>query len=247
MENADRIETEPGHHAKLPQTTEADSRRGRSSFAGPSPSREVRNPAAGSDGDSFGETAALIEKAQAGDRMALNRLLTQTRPRLLAIALRVVRDRDDAEDVVQESLLKVCRYLTRFEGRAAFSTWIHRIVVNTSLDRLRRVQGRHERPAANADDREDRRPDPVDSIDEETPERMLARAEAGAAVQLAIARMSPVHREALALRELDGESYQSIAAIARCPVGTVMSRLHHARRRLAAELAPAYAPAMYAA
>jgi RNA polymerase sigma-70 factor (ECF subfamily) len=211
MENADRIETNEGHHAKLPQTTEADS---------------------------FTETAELIERAQAGDHRALNRLLAQTRPRLLAVALRVVRDRDDAEDVVQESLLKVCRYLTRFEGRAAFSTWIHRIVVNTSLDRLRRLQGRQERPAAGGDEGEDRRPDPVDSIDEETPERMFARAEAGAAVQLAIARMSPVHREAISLRELDGESYQSIAAIARCPVGTVMSRLHHARRRLAAELAP---------
>ena len=72
----------------------------------------------------------LIGAACAGDRAALNRLLAHARPRLVAVAMRIVRDRDDAEDVVQEALLKVCRSLTRFEGRSAFSTWLHRIVVN---------------------------------------------------------------------------------------------------------------------
>jgi RNA polymerase sigma-70 factor (ECF subfamily) len=189
--------------------------------------------------DSLDDMAELIARAKQGDRAALERLLAQARPRLLAAALRVVRDRDEAEDVVQESLLKVCRHLTRFEGRSAFSTWLHRIVVNTSLDRLRRLQVRPGRAPCETDGGE-RRAEPAEAFDDETPERVYGRAEAGCAVQGAIARLSPVHREALALREIDGESYQSIAAIARCPVGTVMSRLHHARRRLAAELAPIY-------
>jgi RNA polymerase sigma-70 factor (ECF subfamily) len=219
MENQEQIGIAQGSGTKLSQSTEADS---------------------------FDDVVELIDRAKRGDRDALNSLLVHARPRLLAVALRVVRDRDDAEDVVQESLLKVCRYLTRFEGRSAFTTWLHRIVVNTSLDRLRRLQTRQDRVSDQMSDGDDggRRAERLESVDEETPERVYARAEEGAAVQGAIARLSSVHREALSLREIDGESYQAIAEIARCPVGTVMSRLHHARRRLAVELAPAYgAPA----
>ncbi len=184
----------------------------------------------------------LIARAKAGDRDALNRLLASARPRMMAVALRVVRNPDDAEDVVQESLLKVCRYLTRFEGRSAFGTWLHRIVVNTSLDRLRRPEARRDSTVENDDgDRAERRAGLTLAIEEQTPERLYDQAEAGFAVQSAVARLSPVHREVIALREMDGESYQDIASIARCPVGTVMSRLHHARRRLAVELAPAFA------
>jgi RNA polymerase sigma-70 factor, ECF subfamily len=215
MKNQDRIDVAKGHDAKLPQTTGADSL--------------------------DGMAAGLIERAQAGDREALNRLLASARPRLLAVALRVVRDQDDAEDVVQESLLKVCRSLTRFEGRSAFTTWLHRIVVNTSLDRLRRPEPRPDRMLET--DQGERREAPAPAVDDATPERLFAQAETGAAVQGALARLSPVHREALSLREIEGESYQEIAALAHCPIGTVMSRLHHARRRLAIELAPTYAAA----
>src|SRR5207253_7948344 len=103
---------------------------------------------------------------------------------------------------------------------------------------LRRQQTRCERVADRGghDDEQGGRLAAPDSIDNETPERAYARAEVGVAVQGAIGRLSPAHAETLALRELDGESYQSIAAIVRCPVATVMSRLHHARRRLAVEL-----------
>jgi len=176
----------------------------------------------------------VIEAAGAGNRAALNDLLGRVRPRLLSVALRMVRDRDDAEDVVQEALLKVCRHITRFEGRSAFSTWLHRIVVNTALDRLRRQQPRWDRAAG--EDREEAAPPPVLAVDDETPERMLGRAQTGAAVQGAIACLSVAHQEVLALREIEGESYHAIARLARVPVGTVMSRLHHARRRLAEQL-----------
>ncbi|HVR00843.1 MAG TPA: sigma-70 family RNA polymerase sigma factor, partial [Polyangia bacterium] len=141
-----------------------------------------------------------------GDRAALNRLLADARPRLVAVAMRIVRDPDDAEDVVQESLLKVCRSLTRFEGRSAFTTWLHRIVVNAALDRLRRHQARHERPVEDEDGAlEAAAPD---MVDEQTPERVASRNETGAAVRGALARLSPSHREILVRREFDGESYQ---------------------------------------
>jgi RNA polymerase sigma-70 factor (ECF subfamily) len=185
--------------------------------------------------NSLRDVDELIAAACAGDRAALDRLLANARPRLLAVAMRIVRDRDDAEDVVQEALLKVCRSLTRFEGRSAFSTWLHRIVVNAGLDRLRRHQARRERYASADDDRDFA---PVDMVDEQTPERVASRRETGAAVRGALARLSPTHREVLERREFDGESYRDLARLVHCPVGTVMSRLHHARHRLAAELAP---------
>src|ERR1700747_3284247 len=94
----------------------------------------------------------LIACAKRGDRHALNRLLTHARPRLYAVALRMVRDRDEAEDVVQESLIKVCRHVTRFEGRSSLTTWLHRIVVNTALDRLRRAPGRGRRAGAGGEE-----------------------------------------------------------------------------------------------
>jgi RNA polymerase sigma-70 factor (ECF subfamily) len=178
--------------------------------------------------------ANLIAAAQNGDASSLDRLLACARPRLLAVAFRIVRDRDDAEDVVQEALVKVCRHITRFEGRSAFSTWMHRIVANAALDCLRRKHARHERPAA-GEQEEERAPLP-EAIDDETPERLVGRAETGAAVRGAIATLSIVHQQAIELREIDGESYQTIARAARVPVGTVMSRLHHARRKLQAAL-----------
>jgi RNA polymerase sigma-70 factor (ECF subfamily) len=205
---------------------------------------DTKSPQA-SEANSLRDLDELIESARAGDKVALNRLLVHARPRLLAVALRMVRDRDEAEDVVQDALLKVCRHLTRFEGRSAFSTWLHRIVVNAALDRLRRQQSRWERIAPGEDqDHLASSAADVDGVDEETPERLVARAETGAVVRGALARLSPAHREALALRELEGESYQAIATIARCPVGTIMSRLHHARRKLAEQLAPAFDPAL---
>jgi RNA polymerase sigma-70 factor (ECF subfamily) len=187
------------------------------------------------EANSLRDLDELIAAARRGDRPALDRLLTDARPRLLAVALRVVRDRDDAEDVVQEALLKVCRSLKRFEGRSSFSTWLHRIVVNAALDRLRRHGARRERPA----DDDDRDVAPADKVDEQTPERVVSRRETGAVVRGALARLSPIHREVLELREFEGESYRDLARLVRCPVGTVMSRLHHARHKLAAELAPA--------
>jgi RNA polymerase sigma-70 factor (ECF subfamily) len=191
------------------------------------------------EANSLRDLDELIAAARKGDRAALNRLLTDARPRLLAVALRVVRDRDDAEDVVQEALVKVCRSLSRFEGRSSFSTWLHRIVVNAALDRLRRHGARKERLQSDGDDDREVQPAEADKVDEQTPERVVSRRETGAVVRGALARLSPTHRQVLELREFDGESYRDLARLVRCPVGTVMSRLHHARHKLAAELAPA--------
>jgi len=165
-------------------------------------------------------------------------VLAAARPRMFAVALRMTRNPDDAEDVVQEAMLKVWRAFGRFEGRAALSTWIHRIVVNAALDRLR-ARGPLVSLAARVDDEELERDtstqaDGVTAV--ETPEELVRSAEVGVEVHRALGALPPAHRQVLALRELEGESYQSIADIVRCPIGTVMSRLHHARHRLAEEI-----------
>ena len=169
---------------------------------------------------------------------ALHDILTAARPRMFAVALRMTRNPDDADDVVQEAMMKVWRAFGRFEGRAALSTWIHRIVVNAALDRLR-ARGPVMAQAARGEDEafeRDGAPEFDGRVSVETPEELVRAAEVGAEVHRAMGALPPAHRQILALRELDGESYQSIADIVRCPIGTVMSRLHHARHRLAEEI-----------
>ena len=177
-------------------------------------------------------------EAETAGAPSIDALLAAARPRMYAVALRLTKNPDDAEDVVQEAMLKAWRNMGRFEGRAAFSTWIHRIVVNAALDRLR---GRRPEVSTSAggrgrDEEEVAEDRSLATSSPETPEDLVESAEIGAAVHRAVGALSPVHRDALALRELDGESYQSIARIVRCPIGTVMSRLHHARHRLAEEI-----------
>jgi RNA polymerase sigma-70 factor (ECF subfamily) len=181
-------------------------------------------------------TQSLIDRARAGDRSAFERLLREARPRALAVATKVLRNPDDAEDAVQEGFLKAWRNLGRFEGRSSFTTWIHRIVMNASLDLLRRHACRPGVSAAGEQEAESFERHEAIEMSPETPERAYARRQASNMVQGALAVLSPSHREAITLRELEEHSYEEIAQIAACPIGTVMSRLHHARRKIADEL-----------
>jgi RNA polymerase sigma-70 factor (ECF subfamily) len=182
---------------------------------------------------------ALIARAQSGDRLAFEALLAQVRPRAMAVAMKVLRNPDDAEDAVQEAFVKIWRHLGRFERRSSFTTWIHRIVMNSCLDLLRRQSCR---PGALAEDEADRGAAPRETAHEETPERKLVAVQTGRVVRGALEVLSPAHREAITLREFEDCSYEEIAQASGCPVGTVMSRLHHARRRLADELRAAFEP-----
>jgi RNA polymerase sigma-70 factor (ECF subfamily) len=170
----------------------------------------------------------LVTEAQDGGREALERLLAAARPKLHALAMRVLGDPDEAEDAVQDAMIKVWRNLGRFEGRAAFTTWLHRIAVNAALDRLRR---RGSVPlAVGAPD--EHHHDTSELALPETPERIYARAETAVVVRRAMGALSETHGEALRLCDLEGESYATIAEVTECPLGTVMSRLFHARRKL---------------
>jgi RNA polymerase sigma-70 factor (ECF subfamily) len=177
---------------------------------------------------------SLVEKAQAGDRAAFDELLVAIRPRALAAALKVLHNRDDAEDAVQDAFLKVWRCLAAFEGRSSFSTWIHRIVTNSSLDLLRRNASRSE--TVERVDGQDIAVTDGEPSHEQTPESELCGYEIQLLVRTAVAALPAAHRQAVELREFEDCSYQEMAEIIQCPVGTVMSRLHHARQKLACEL-----------
>jgi RNA polymerase sigma-70 factor (ECF subfamily) len=178
------------------------------------------------------DLGALVAAAQTGAGEALEHLLAEARPKLLALAMRVLGDADEAEDAVQEAMVKVWRNLGRFEGRAAFTTWLHRIAVNAALDRLRRRGIVHVASGTPDEHHHDASEMPLP----ETPERIFARAETAVVVRQAMTRLSETHGEALRLCDLEGESYATIAEVTACPLGTVMSRLFHARRKLAREL-----------
>ena len=199
------------HHAKTPQPAGADSQPASAAVRhGASWSQRPR-PAAGA---------------------ALERLLAEARPKLLSLAMRVLNNADEAEDAVQDAMIKVWRNLGRFEGRAAFTTWLHRIAVNAALDRLRR-RGSVPLSAGAPDEHHH---DTSELALPETPERIFARAETAVVVRRAMGQLSETHGEALRLCDLEGESYATIAEVTDCPLGTVMSRLFHARRKLARAL-----------
>jgi RNA polymerase sigma-70 factor (ECF subfamily) len=196
-------------------------------------SRPAKTPQpTGADSQTPADFGALVAAAQNGKREAVERLLAAARPKLMALAMRVLGDADDAEDAVQEAMVKVWRNLGRFEGRAQFTTWLHRIAINAALDRLRRRGAVHIAPGAP----DDHRHHASDLAPPETPERICARAETAVVVKQAMSRLSEAHGEALRLCDLEGESYATIASVADCPLGTVMSRLFHARRKLARAL-----------
>ena len=174
----------------------------------------------------------LINRARDGDGKAIGQLLRRQRQRAMATALRVLHNPDDAEDAVQDAFLKIWQCLPSFEGRSSFSTWAHRIVVNASLDLLRKQATRAETAEA-PERREDSGVN--EPAHDETPESELGSREIERIVRQAVAAQPSIHRQVLELREFEECSYQEMAEIIRCPIGTVMSRLHLARGRLAEE------------
>jgi RNA polymerase sigma-70 factor (ECF subfamily) len=179
-------------------------------------------------------TEPLVERAKAGDRAALEELLAAIRPRCMAAALKILHNPDDAEDAVQTAFMKIWRCLGHFEGRSSFSTWTHRIVMNASLDLLRKGASRPEtidRPQGRDADLPE-----VEPSHEETPEAQLGTHQIQLMVRCAVAALPSAHRQAVELREFEDYSYQEVADSIHCPVGTVMSRLFHARHRLADQL-----------
>jgi len=191
-------------------------------------------PPADSPGPSDAE---VVKRVRAGDREAFGWLVRRYQGRAYRLALRVVRDEEQARDVVQESFLKAYRSLDRFEGRSGFYTWFYRMVMNLCIDTRRRdrserqVEFEEERPLEVARGAAGAGPG-----DSPAPAAALERAELRAHLSRAIDQLPADARRTLELREIDGLDYAEIARCLGIPKGTVMSRLYYARRRLRAAL-----------
>ena len=182
------------------------------------------------------EDAEANERARGGDHEAFRVLVERYQGRTYRLALRVLGDPDLARDAVQDGFLKAYGSLDRFEGRSGFYTWLYRLVFNLCIDMKRRDRsGRHvewnDDVASEVAAGIDTAPSGFEALRGE-PARELERSELRGALAAAIATLPEVARRTLLLREVDGLSYAEIAESLSIPKGTVMSRLHHARRRL---------------
>jgi len=182
----------------------------------------------------------LIESAQKGDKLAFKQLVQRHQRRAFAIALGLLRDENDAREVVQEAFLRVHRGLDSFHGGSAFFTWLYRIVTNLSID-LMRKPGRRE-----AELDESREIDEADipllsRIDGADPLDVLRRGEIRNKLEAALAALPAYHRGVIVMREVEGMSYEEMAEAMGVSKGTIMSRLFHARQKLQRALADCYA------
>ena len=176
----------------------------------------------------------LIEEAKQGSHAAFEILVRRYYERAYRAAYRVVRDPELAEDVLQEALLKAYRSIRQFELRSAFFTWLYRIVVNLALDRRRRQRSH---PTVEWDDNVATETDPRADVGAATdPELASRRAQVLELVSQGVQQLPDGQREVLLLREVEGLSYEEIAQTMRISKGTVMSRLHYARKKLVAFL-----------
>lgn len=178
----------------------------------------------------------LVERAQAGDRGAFDLLVMKYRRRLMRLLKRVVRDPFETEDVVQETFIKAYRALPYFRGDAAFYTWLYRIAVNTARNYMAGLAYRVSVTAARF--REQAHTLDEQLSDNDTPESVLASKQIALTVSAAVDALPQELRITIVLRELEGLSYEDIAELMECPVGTVRSRIFRAREVIAERLEP---------
>lgn len=173
----------------------------------------------------------LVARVQAGDNRAFDLLVRKYQHRILGLVSRYVHDADEVQDVAQEAFIKAYRALPGFRGESAFYTWIYRIAINTAKNHL---VARSRRPPGSDMELEDAEYlDGGAALRElETPESALFGEELKSVVEQAIAALPEDLRTAVTLREFDGLSYEDIADVMSCPVGTVRSRIFRAREAI---------------
>ena len=175
----------------------------------------------------------LVERAQRGDKRAFELLVEKYQRKLGRLLSRFIRDPAEVEDVTQEAFIKAYRALPNFRGDSAFYTWLYRIAINTAKNA---VVSRDRSPIEYNIDRNDATEESYDMQgrmkDSETPEGLVLTDEIRSTVNAAIEALPEDLRTAIVLRELDGLSYEDIAAAMDCPVGTVRSRIFRAREAI---------------
>jgi RNA polymerase sigma-70 factor, ECF subfamily len=180
----------------------------------------------------------LVERAQRGDKRAFDLLVAKYQRKLGRLLSRFIRDPAEVEDVAQEAFIKAYRALPSFRGDSAFYTWLYRIGINTAKNYLVAL-GRRAPTVTEFDSDEAESFEDGDQLrDINTPESMLMSKEIGSTVNAAMEDLPEDLRTAITLREIEGLSYEEIASIMNCPIGTVRSRIFRARDAIAARLRP---------
>ncbi|MDC0748535.1 sigma-70 family RNA polymerase sigma factor [Polyangium mundeleinium] len=188
------------------------------------------------------EDRELILRAQKGDQAAFRRLVERHQRRAFAIAMGLVRDENDARELVQDAFLRVYRNLNSFQGGSSFFTWLYRIVTNLAID-LMRKPGRRDAELVDgqAASEEPTEFPLVSRIDGADPIDVMRRREIASRIQDALDALPPYHRGVILMREVEGMSYEEMAVAMGVSKGTIMSRLFHARQKLQRALADCYA------
>jgi RNA polymerase sigma-70 factor (ECF subfamily) len=185
--------------------------------------------------------ALLIERVKQGDMRAFEMLVVKYQRRIERLIGRMVRDADLVQDIAQETFIRAYRAIPQFRGESAFYTWLYRIAVNTAkkaLVELKRDPVVSESAYALADDGDETSRVENELSDSDTPEAVMATKEIAATVNAAIDALSEDLRQAITLREIEGLSYEEIAEVMNCPIGTVRSRIFRAREAIAERLRP---------
>ena len=184
----------------------------------------------------------LVERAKRGDTRAFEMLVVKYQRRIERLIARMVRDVDLVQDIAQESFIRAYRALPQFRGDSAFYTWLYRIAVNTAkkalVDLKRDPLVVESALSSVSDDDDETSRVERELTDGATPEAVLASKEIAETVNAAIAALSADLRQAITLREIEGLSYEEIAEMMNCPIGTVRSRIFRAREAIAQRLRP---------
>lgn len=207
----------------------------------PSVPGRPRPPASAQSAEDAEKDLALISRCQAGDTRAFDELVTRYRNRVFAMVYHLVHNEQDAWDLAQDGFVKAWKNIGRFRGESSFYTWLYRIVTNVAIDALRKKQiqsGQEFDETIQLSDIE-----PTNSLvpkAEVLPFKKMEHGELRARIDAAITKLTPEHRTVILLKEMEGLQYHEIAETVGCSIGTVMSRLFYARRKLQTLLKDVY-------
>lgn len=183
----------------------------------------------------------LVERSVAGDQRAFELLVIKYQRRIQRLIGRMVRDVDLVEDIAQETFIRAYRALHQFRGDAQFYTWLYRIAVNTAkkaLVDMKRNPVFLDNAYGSSDDEDETYASERELINHETPDSVLAAKEIAQMVNTAVDGLPEDLRQAVTLREIEGLSYEEIAVLMSCPIGTVRSRIFRAREAISAKIKP---------
>ena len=182
------------------------------------------------------DDAKLVERARAGDQAAFRELYDLYHKQLYRLAGSMAGPVEDVHDIVQEAFVRAFRSLDKFKGQSSFYTWLYRIAINVTTDYRRKQARRRQQFTDRPLEDIDRGASQMAAPERDNPEADLYRIEIESLVEKALETLSEDHRKVVVLREINGLSYQEIADITETTIGTVMSRLHYGRKKLAETL-----------